>query len=569
MTYTSRAVYEFIAKQTNDPIVQRKTCAVSGQEFALYQSDLDFYAKISPTFAGQKFAIPTPTLCPEERQRRRLLFRNERKLYKRKCDATGENIISIYSPDKPYKVYKQDFWWSDKRDPMDYGRDFDFSRTFGEQFGEMMREVPRYSLFSIDCENCDYSNHIWYSKDCYLCFSSAYSESVMYSRWSIRNNNAIDLMYVENSNNSFECTKCHDCSFVFYSMFANNCSHCIWVQYCNGCSYCVWCFWLQNKSYCIENIQYSKEEYEQLIAKIDLQKYKNMEIIYPCLNNSSIDSSIWNELKNTKNVVFWFWLINCSWCKYFYEDMDVTDCYDSYWASNCEMSCELLASPWNFQGFASMFVTHSKNIYHSQLCHASSHLFGCIWLRNKQYCIFNKQYTKEEYEKTVAKIIAHMQETGERGELFHPSLSPFGYNETVAQEYFPLDQNTAHARWYKRQENNYDPVIPAWANVVDRKTGTAWPIDDEAIIKSIFVCEVSWRPYRIITQELAFYRKHKLPLPRKHPDVRHEERMKLRPWRTLYLRKCDKTWEEILSVYPPDYPGKVYSEKAYQEEIYS
>ena len=160
MTYTSRAVYEFIAKQTNDPIVQRKTCAVSGQEFALYQSDLDFYAKISPTFAGQKFAIPTPTLCPEERQRRRLLFRNERKLYKRKCDATGENIISIYSPDKPYKVYKQDFWWSDKRDPMDYGRDFDFSRTFGEQFGEMMREVPRYSLFSIDCENCDYSNHI-------------------------------------------------------------------------------------------------------------------------------------------------------------------------------------------------------------------------------------------------------------------------------------------------------------------------------------------------------------------------------------------------------------------------
>jgi hypothetical protein len=40
-----------------------------------------------------------------------------------------------------------------------------------------------------------------------------------------------------------------------------------------------------------------------------------------------------------------------------------------------------------------------------------SHLFGCIGLRNQQYCILNKQYTKEEYEKTVALIIEHMQQT--------------------------------------------------------------------------------------------------------------------------------------------------------------
>jgi hypothetical protein len=48
------------------------------------------------------------------------------------------------------------------------------------------------------------------------------------------------------------------------------------------------------------------------------------------------------------------------------------------------------------------------------------------------------------------------------------------------------------------------------------------------ILKAILVCEVSGRPYRIIKQELEFYRKHNLPLPRRHPDVRHEERMKLR-----------------------------------------
>ncbi len=118
MQYTSREVYEFISKHNNDPIVEWKTCTVSGQPFAIFQSDLDFYAKISPTFAGQRFQIPTPMLCPEERQRRRLIFRNERKLYKRKCDATGDMIISMYAPNNFHKIYDQKFRRSDKWDPM-------------------------------------------------------------------------------------------------------------------------------------------------------------------------------------------------------------------------------------------------------------------------------------------------------------------------------------------------------------------------------------------------------------------------------------------------------------------
>ena len=146
MIYTSREVYEYISKQTHDPIVERKICAISGQAFAIYQSDLDFYDKISPTFNGVKYPIPTPTLCPEERQRRRLSFRNERKLYRRQCDASKKSIISIYSPDKPYKVYDQKIRWSDDRDPMDYGMEFDFSKSFSEQFEVLMMKVPLINL---------------------------------------------------------------------------------------------------------------------------------------------------------------------------------------------------------------------------------------------------------------------------------------------------------------------------------------------------------------------------------------------------------------------------------------
>ncbi len=70
----------------------------------------------------------------------------------------------------------------------------------------------------------------------------------------------------------------------------------------------------------------------------------------------------------------------------------------------------------------------------------SSNCFLCVNLENKKYCILNKQYSKEEYEVLVPQIIEHMQKTGEWGEFFPVCLSPFGYNETVAQEHFKLDR---------------------------------------------------------------------------------------------------------------------------------
>ena len=60
------------------------------------------------------------------------------------------------------------------------------------------------------------------------------------------------------------------------------------------------------------------------------------------------------------------------------------------------------------------------------------------------------------------------------------------------------------------------------------------------ILNKVIICEVSGKPFRIIKPELEFYRKHNLPIPRKHPDQRHLERMQLRNPRKLRDRKCAK-----------------------------
>lgn len=139
--------------------------------------------------------ISSPTLCPDCRQQRRQTFRNERKLYKRTCDASGKPIISIYSPDKPYKVYDQNIWWSDNRDPMKYGIEYDFSQPFFQQFNKLLQHIPLFSLSIFNSEDCDYTNATDSCKSCYMSFNIMHSHNLYYSAAAYATNDSCDVDY--------------------------------------------------------------------------------------------------------------------------------------------------------------------------------------------------------------------------------------------------------------------------------------------------------------------------------------------------------------------------------------
>src|SRR3989344_869430 len=96
---------------------ENKNCQNCKKEFTIEHEDFDFYKKIS---------VPPPTFCHECRLQRRLIWRGERSLYKRSCDLCSNSIISIYSKDKPYKVYCRECYHSDQWNPLDYGTEVDF-----------------------------------------------------------------------------------------------------------------------------------------------------------------------------------------------------------------------------------------------------------------------------------------------------------------------------------------------------------------------------------------------------------------------------------------------------------
>ena len=154
----------------------QKICKNCQQSFEITDEDLKFYEKVSPIFGEKKHLIPAPSLCPDCRQQRRLSFRNERNLYNHKCNLCQKAIITIYSPDKNYTIYCRDCWWSDKWDTINYGRDFDFSRPFFEQYENLLQTVTKAAIISYNCENCDYTNYQNDSRNCYLTFGSGVME---------------------------------------------------------------------------------------------------------------------------------------------------------------------------------------------------------------------------------------------------------------------------------------------------------------------------------------------------------------------------------------------------------
>ena len=155
---------------------------------------------------------------------------------------------------------------------------------------------------------------------------------------------------------------------------------------------------------------------------------------------------------------------NCRFCQN--GGYKISDAYDGYGVGeHAELLYEAFDSGVNGQRQFFVGIVYGCNdVRYCYNCTGSSNLFGCIGLRNKNYCIFNKQYTKEEFEKLRARIVEQMTKAGEYGEFFPAVISPFGYNETIAQDYFPMNEAEAKSKGYKwrnKEKSEHQPTIQA------------------------------------------------------------------------------------------------------------
>ncbi len=547
----------------------KKTCPISGREFELREKDLEFYKRMD---------VPVPDLHPEEILRKLMAFRNEWKLYRRKCDKTGDTIISAYHENTPFPVYKNEEWWGDSWDGLDYGIYFDEKKPFFEQFFGLRDKVPREGTSVFKSENCDYNSHIRESRNCYLCSLVYQVEDCMYTDWIVHDKDLIDCHMMTDCELCYECQNCTNCFEGVMLQECNGCNNCSFSYQLTGCDHCIGCSNLHHKSYYIFNKSVSEEEYEKIHQQIfngklstwkqGLQFFEDMwkKANHRFVHNLKCENVEGDTLINCKNCWHSFegWESeDCAFNISFDRSKDVYHAYSAGWPG-----CQLIHFSAVTRGSQDIrfcyYTWFSNNLTYCDSCSSCQDCFGCVGLKHKKYCIFNKEYTKEEYFTLRDKIIAHMKETKEWGTL-PQKFSTFAYNETAAQDWYPLSKEEAEKRGYwwldpvseeVKVENAEKETLP----------DSLSDIEDD-IFKKMIVCEVSGKKYQIQKKELEFYRKLNIPIPRLCPEERWKVRKLRRNPAVLFARNCDECQTDIKSTFAPDRPEKIGCEKCYLASV--
>src|SRR3989339_886863 len=505
---------------------------------------LDFFKKIG---------VPVPTQSIEEIQRLRLSFRNETDLYKRKCDKTGKNIITNYPPSSPYKIYDREVWWSDCWNALDYGQNYDFSKNFFEQFSELEKKVPKANIYVVESENSTYTNYASHNKNCYLLFGSWFNEDCLYGNTYYHSISCVDCHFINKCQFCYQCVDCNECYEVFYGQNCQN-SMSSWYMFdCKRCDNCIGCWNLRGKKYYILNKQATKQEFEETLDKIQnsydyaqefLKKFREKVLenaIHKSIIGENNENVAGNFIYNSKNVVNSF---NIQKSEDIYYSDRTEEEKDQCFCSGVhkgELAYNSLSVDFSYNIICCWNGEHHTNTAYCVDCYTIKNCFGCVGLRQKEYCILNKQYSKEEYEELVPKIIDQMKKNNEFGNFFPISMNPFYFNKSVATIFYPLTKEEALKKGYKWKEDtdeklNVEKTIPA--NLLPQNIKE---IPDDVLNWAILPVDMSYqgistnRPFIITKLELDFYRKYKLHLPRLHPDERYQNRFQLRTSRTIKL----------------------------------
>ena len=490
-------------------------------------------------------------------------------------------------------MYCHPCWWADDWDGTEYGMDYDPTRPFLAQVKELVEKTPYATLESAYLTNVrtDYANALGHCKDCYMIFWADFCENTFYSTFLNALKDSLDCYRMKESELCYEVVGGHKCYKTFFSEECDSCTDVWFSRSCAGCVNCFGCINMRNKSYCIFNEQYTRESYFEKLKELKLDthdglikaekqvqefwlKHPRRMYIGNSLNVGVTGDYIY-ESKNAKDA-YMIGGVEDSRYVQFVSVPSVKDCYDySGWGNGAEKIYEAAVVG---EGASDVKFAHEcwPDSLENEYCVyaiACKQCFGCVNLKRKQYCILNKKYTKEEYEKLVTHIRKDMIENPyidangkiwKYGEFLPSEFSRFCYNESLASVFFPKTKEETLADgflWHDGESGQYTITMKA-----ENIPQTIEQIDD-SILKEVVECESCKKAYKFIEAEINLMRRLGLPLPHMCLNCRQARRFKKTNPPVLYDRQCDKCKKDIKTSYSPDRPEIVYCESCYQQEV--
>jgi hypothetical protein len=153
------------------------------------------------------------------------------------------------------------------------------------------------------------------------------------------------------------------------------------------------------------------------------------------------------------------------------------------------------------------------------------------------------------------------------GEFFPLELSPFAYNDTLANVFTPIDESEIRNQAYRQyQVQNTTHTITIQAKDLPDHIRDV----PDNIISEVIACEKTGKAFQIQPAELQFLRRMNLPLPRKAPIERVLE--KTYRWAKemkLIQRQSSISDEKFMTPYTAEEAPFILSPDEYKREFLS
>jgi hypothetical protein len=445
---------------------------------------------------------------------------------------TGKSIISAIHPSLPFKV-TEDVEWH-KRDFSSEAKEIDLTRSPIDQIWDLMLTVPVRAKRNTDVDANSVTVGSFKTVDSYMtCGSSATRSMYTYAQFGAED--CIDVVNGYNVARSFSVSDSHnisDCEFVFSS---HRCLKSAFLFDCRDCEFCFGATNKRHKKFIWFNEELSEEEWRKRRAEVDLgcrsivdgwlEKFYELwkrDGVWPAFfsigNENCEGEHIFESVRCRES----FWMEKCVDCL---RARFCLECNDCFYCSGCGWLTHNYMSVGNDNCADNKFTMSCKNctgLEYCVMCDECQNCFGCVGLNKKQYHIFNKKYSQEEYWQKVDELKCRMLADESYGEFFPGkfSLSGFKYSAgAVYYNYRERDLNRFGAIHVDASEGLVLAPKREDVHVVRLNVDDLPDCVDEVksdVVNSPINDEELGRDFSITQKELNIYQAQRWPLPRRH-----------------------------------------------------
>lgn len=551
-----------------------RTCTVSGKTWNVTEKEIDVY---------RKHVVPPMTVSPLVRQWLLTTQWPGGQWWYNKHAESGKPIITPVHPATGIRVLPDEEWYA--RDFSNIFLELDVSKPVFPQLIELRKKVPTsanrnfektensISVVSLGDQN-SYFVVLCKSKDTFFSVSALDTES---------SSEVYNSSSITNAYQVIHCERIFNCQYVRES---KDCLNSAFLFDCRNCEFCFGATNKRNKKFLWFNEQLTEGEWKKRRDAVDLGR-RSVARQHLEQFDALLRSAIWPENFNDQceNSIGEY-LSKATNCEYvYYADGGARDeFHTSYSIGRCERNAysasiinaqDLFMGSDNGSSFNCKFsylIGRCQNLEYSTDCFGCENCFACVGIRNKKFCIFNKQYSEEEYWQKLDALKCAMLDRGEYGQFLPAKMSPAYFQECGAFKYFNADMSfgtkiDAHT-FAAEDEGAIGRELASATEITNAKEVPDCVDDLDGWAGKPLYDEDYKRRFSLIGPEIVLYKKLRIAPPTQHHVKRYIDMCHTSNLGEFSERSCAVCKKTVTIALNPTYPDRtIYCMQHYLEFI--